>query len=290
MRGRYFDTVIQRFISRDPIKYEGGGLGMYAAYFLPNQLDPFGLEPCPCDCDRDPTGKITAPDVAPAINAMIQKVIDDAAAKPGATQNSIAIAVNAELISGMGITGIESQLKSGLISGGKQCPEIPFGKFKVGSATVFNIGGECVGSDKLGHFLEEGLNYYKLSVESGLGDAYANAWGEWTEGLIPAGMDSALHTWLTTGTMDMVFAGNVIPGYPIGDMYGTFGDQAANPFTGINTVLDPHGSASPADLSANAGGLEHAHDTATEQSRRQFVRILSLVANGGDDSAGCVVS
>ncbi|MEK7414665.1 MAG: RHS repeat-associated core domain-containing protein, partial [Planctomycetota bacterium] len=44
-RGRYYSPKIGRFISRDPIGYSDGA-SLYQAYFLPNQLDPSGLQIC----------------------------------------------------------------------------------------------------------------------------------------------------------------------------------------------------------------------------------------------------
>jgi RHS repeat-associated protein len=42
-RNRQYSPTLGRFIGRDEIGYLGGGLGLYAAYYIPNALDPLGL-------------------------------------------------------------------------------------------------------------------------------------------------------------------------------------------------------------------------------------------------------
>jgi RHS repeat-associated protein len=46
-RARYFDANLGRFISRDSIGYEGGGLSLYRSYYIPNKMDPYGEFPIP---------------------------------------------------------------------------------------------------------------------------------------------------------------------------------------------------------------------------------------------------
>ena len=41
-RNRYYHAQLGRFVTRDPIGYEGGGWNLYAAYFVPNRVDPHG--------------------------------------------------------------------------------------------------------------------------------------------------------------------------------------------------------------------------------------------------------
>jgi RHS repeat-associated protein len=67
-RGRYYHPLIQRFISEDPVEFEGGDMNLYA-YVLNNPLlyvDPFGLThdtiPGGCmnptaSCRRPPPGR-----------------------------------------------------------------------------------------------------------------------------------------------------------------------------------------------------------------------------------------
>jgi RHS repeat-associated protein len=43
VKARMYSSVLGRFISRDPIKYRGGGMGLYSAYFVPGRLDFSGM-------------------------------------------------------------------------------------------------------------------------------------------------------------------------------------------------------------------------------------------------------
>ncbi len=45
-RARYYEPVLGRFVSRDPIGYMGGGMSMYAGYMVPNSMDPTGYRAC----------------------------------------------------------------------------------------------------------------------------------------------------------------------------------------------------------------------------------------------------
>jgi RHS repeat-associated protein len=42
-RNRMWDTGLGRFVNRDPIRYAGGGMSLYAGYFVLNGADPAGL-------------------------------------------------------------------------------------------------------------------------------------------------------------------------------------------------------------------------------------------------------
>lgn len=123
----------------------------------------------------------------------------------------------------------------------------------IASASSIMLCGQCVGTDKVGHFFEEGMTYHHIKKQKG--EAYAIAWGYWTEGLVPPGMDMAMWTWLTTGTIDVYFLGN-IQNMNIAQTWATFGDE----FNG--TVLDPNGSAGMADLAANESGMAFYDDLA----------------------------
>lgn len=244
-----YSPGLGRFISRDSIGYNGGGYGLYGAYFAPNFMDPMGLEPCTCDCDPGQA------DVSGDINKMIQDVIDAAVAGGAKAQGDIRKAIEAGLIGGGGgfLTGIEAKVKAAVDAGtlkGKKCPP----KKGFGQAYVYVVCGQCIGSDKLGHFLEEGLAYLDISNDPKLGEAFAKAFGYWAEGLAPPGMTPDIYKWLTTGSTTLNFAGRSVT-VPNGSVYGAYGDQA--PVVGL---LDPNGSASPADLAANEAGLTFWRD------------------------------
>jgi hypothetical protein len=55
--------------------------------------------------------------------------------------------------------------------------------------TLLNIGGLCIGSDKLGHFFQQGRDYFHISRTLGLGERYAVGFGEWLEGIMPSDPD-----------------------------------------------------------------------------------------------------
>ena len=86
--------------------------------------------------------------------------------------------------------------------------------------------------------------YYTISVTLGKGDAYADAWGTLTEGMIPATLDEKM---LDGFIMTDIPArtGNWGGIMHLITQYANFGDD----LNGV--VLDPDGSASPADLAAN---------------------------------------
>lgn len=44
-KARYFETGMGRFISRDPAQYREMRMNLYAAYFVPNKMDPTGEIP-----------------------------------------------------------------------------------------------------------------------------------------------------------------------------------------------------------------------------------------------------
>ena len=60
--------------------------------------------------------------------------------------------------------------------------------------TVLNIDGLCVGSDKLGHFFQQGRDYFAISTLLGKGDAYAEGFGTWLEG--KASNDPEIQAWI----------------------------------------------------------------------------------------------
>jgi len=54
---RYYNIELGRFISRDTTEYRDGSESAYAAYFVPNQTDPFGQ--CPCEKVSEKRGQFT---------------------------------------------------------------------------------------------------------------------------------------------------------------------------------------------------------------------------------------
>ncbi len=50
-RARMYSPITGRFVGRDPLGYVDG-FGLYIAYFIPNRLDPWGLEDYQVDCGK----------------------------------------------------------------------------------------------------------------------------------------------------------------------------------------------------------------------------------------------
>jgi hypothetical protein len=93
------------------------------------------------------------------------------------------------------------------------------------------VCGLCIGADKLGHFFSEGWQYYWVSVLQKKGDAYADAWGQFSEGSDPApqGPNAA-----ATKAEMLKYIGQAYPQMPKGvnglattGVY-SYGDLAAN--------------------------------------------------------------
>lgn len=97
------------------------------------------------------------------------------------------------------------------------------------------LNGVCVGTDKLAHFIQQGWEYFRISVLDGRGDAVAERYGEWLEGKRPASDD----------TPDQAYFASLPSGKAVG--YGGFGRH----ITGV---------ISNADLAANKAGLQFFKD------------------------------
>lgn len=104
------------------------------------------------------------------------------------------------------------------------------------------LNGVCVGTDKLGHFFQQGWEYYALGVEQRQGEARAQRYGEWLEGVRPQAdyaPDEKLFRLQPSGR---------------GAGYGGFGRATS-------------GVISHADLAANLAGLHFYQDVATGRFR-----------------------
>jgi len=114
------------------------------------------------------------------------------------------------------------------------------------NAACMKLCGHCVGTDKIGHFIEEGLMY--AIVQSQKRDKkFALALGYWLEGMTPPGYhkDPDLQSFLAEGAF-MFISPTGHERLAIADKWAYFQDRG----------LDPNGGASPADIAANEGGLQ----------------------------------
>jgi hypothetical protein len=106
--------------------------------------------------------------------------------------------------------------------------------------TLINIGGLCIGSDKLGHFFQQGRDYFYIADTLGMGDSYAVGFGQWLEGIMPA--DPGIRAWIEQ--MDDAYwpgFARLVAGIPF--WQGVYG-------------LSTTGVYSNADLEANRNGME----------------------------------
>lgn len=104
------------------------------------------------------------------------------------------------------------------------------------------IHGICVGTDKLAHFIQQGWEYFRISVIEGHGDAMAERYGEWLEGRLARSEYAAEEAYFLT----------LPSGKSVG--YGGFGRT-------ISGVI------SHADLAANQAGLSFFKDLAAGHHR-----------------------
>jgi hypothetical protein len=266
-----------KWLSRDPIE-ERGGLNMHA--FIANQtlghIDVLGLAPAVCPCKEEQK------DSAAYINNLVQSTID-AGIRAGGTAQSVRLAIERTLIGGGGAikSGIEVNLNAAVnnktIDGVKCKCEFytPRGdklsvpnRLKIDSAPSILVCGQCIGTDKLGHFFEEGLAYYDIAKAKN--DAYAIAWGYWTEGTMDPETTGKIYQWLIKGQTTFNFAGKIIT-VKNWDLYASAGDSATFdtiallkkifPTFGAGVALDPNGTTSMADIAANEAGLQFWKDT-----------------------------
>ncbi|HEX6746778.1 MAG TPA: DUF4157 domain-containing protein [Longimicrobium sp.] len=122
--------------------------------------------------------------------------------------------------------------------------------------TVINLGGTCVGSDKLGHFFQQGHDYFTISTVMGKGDATAEAFGAWLEGKAPA--DPEIQAWIEEMTSR---------GWPGFDRM-KFGYAFWQGVFGLSTT----GVYAPADLAANSAGMAFYKKVYTDPNATFSVR------------------
>ena len=252
---RWYDILVGSWISEDPINFKGRdyNLHRYVGNSSLIYVDPMGLAFCTCGCCEGQK------DTADYVNALIQGVIDQAIKADGATHETVKQELINKLMQKPTIGDqVAKAASTGQIEGVKctwRSPNIKgFGSLELTGATMIVLCGHCVGTDKLEHFLETGLNYYIISQE--YNDDYAKAWGYWSEGLTPPNWNRSIANWLFEGITQNIYSWGILQKQQLNySWWGCLGDQ-----TGIgglaNTVIDPNGSASPADLAANESGLD----------------------------------
>jgi hypothetical protein len=104
------------------------------------------------------------------------------------------------------------------------------------------LNGVCVGTDKLGHFFQQGWEYFEIAVTLGKGEAVARRYGEWLEGIKPRESYEAEEAFFRTQKSGSMFG------------YGGFGRTMS-------------GVMSRADLEANLAGMRFYQDVAAGKFR-----------------------
>lgn len=206
---------------------------------LPNSLvDPLGLRAadCPCtDAMKNAEKKTTQ-----AINAIIRKILKQG----GRNRKDLETLLIKPHRFGLLTTRLEgivdSAIQNGTIVG------FPANNKLLDAPTIY-ICGQCIGSDKLGHFIEEGLLYYDIVHKHNKPVSYADAIGYLSEGLTPEGFDNPdLRDFLLNADITMNWVGREMPViFP--QAFSSFADR-------------PSMTASPGDLAANMAGLAFWED------------------------------
>lgn len=232
---RYYNPDLGRWLSKDPIE-EKGGLNLYA--FVANDgvnfTDELGLTPCPCPCDKN------TPDLTQQLNDIVNKELDYfSKANKGFMKSASTLRnfIEMKFISGgQGtLSGIEKILEKMTPS----CLGNPL------LSRVMKLCERCVGTDKIGHFFEEGLIYYDIAYTHKKGVDLAKKFGLWTEGMAINHLTADEFDFLERPNITVNHGGKQtkLPGFF--SLYGLLGDWG----------FDKNGDSSPADIAANESGL-----------------------------------
>ena len=193
---RYYDAAMGRWLNRDPITERGGIniIGMIGNDVI-NYFDIMGLLAAVCPC------KEGQKDISQNINNYVNGII-----KQGNKPEEIAQKIQDNIVGGLfsEATPIELKFMADIVTrkvDGNLCMCDLKPKGQIPAAPSIVVCGQCIGLDKIGHFFQQGLTYYRISKALGLGDAYAIAWGELSEGFIPPEMDAAMWDWFNYGDM-----------------------------------------------------------------------------------------
>jgi RHS repeat-associated protein len=217
---RYYAPAVGRWLGKDPIEEDGGIAlyGMVGNNTLSN-WDYLGLAGCRCKCKQGQ--KDLASDLNNHVNGIIR-----------AAKGDIMKVWNA-LVPSTGpwphLTGIESWLQN---THGKDMEGLGDILARAQWAGCMNLCSKCVGTDKVGHFFEEGYLYRLMSQAYGNGSGAK--WGEYSEGVSGRSLPGVTPP-------GFIFSGGSIPaGYV--PPKGFFGDHHTSKPIGL------------ADLEANAAG------------------------------------
>ena len=248
VRYRYLHPTLGRWLSKDIIQERAGfNLFSYVRNYPLNLVDYLGLAPAVCSC------KEGQPDVSNWVNNLVRGALSVVSDVPEAIRSAIENRLIKNFAAGPGNVhvGIEeltnSAIKDGNIYGNRcLCDNSP-----TESAPSIMVCGVCIGTDKLGHFFEEGLGYFDIATN--WNDDYAIAWGYWTEGLLAPNLTAETFSWLKHGRIPYFnFAGTIVRDRKNVDYWA----QATDVLPVTGALLDKYGGSSPSDLAANEKGLQ----------------------------------
>jgi RHS repeat-associated protein len=246
VRNRFLLPQVGTWNKRDPLGYVGGmALPTYCTSRPLQQRDPTGLWPSVCDCRPE------TPDATAIFNEHMTTIIERIWQLYRIGLGGLQELIESEFTSIVnGITLIESLLENAIITGllpGDRCicsirapTGLPGVDMEVKSASAMKLCGQCVGTDKLGHMFQQGLQLIQIGEKHG--DLYAEAIMLLAEGLGP-GNDPRMKE-VFAKILQGEFGSPPIPP-------GFFEDRWP-PFDG--RVLDLYGPSSPGDIEANQAG------------------------------------
>jgi RHS repeat-associated protein len=244
---RYYSPELGRWPSRDPIEERGGsnlhGFMLNAAL---DRWDYLGFTACSCKCDSSQT------DARDLLNERVNNSIQENGGKPQRIASDLIPNKRSRLTNR---TDIESDLEDsglGTDSGGP------------GQAKCIKLCGKCVGTDKVGHFFEEGRLYQRIDDEYGSGAGAR--WGEFAEGVGGA-------------------RNPVVSGYPAGSLVSA-GSLPTHTPTPHGVAGDHHTFGNPvgrADLAANKAGQDFWDRLRNDGSMMHF-DICEYVSDSWDEN------
>ncbi len=228
-RARHYNPELGKFQTRDRLGYIDG-MNLYTAYFAPNGIDPTGLRECDC---KNKNGCKGLKDARQKLNKFVNKKIQFA--KSNYKSTLMAVIHDSD--------DYESPLDLFWDMVAEDDPTqfvLPFGFIPLASThieneIIFNWSDEyrksnyhrkgkadcikitcpyrtqfaftrsyCIGTDKIGHFFQQGHQGYEIWKEAGLDSDAAKVLGkgylDWTEGLYkPTKQNEHITNWLKKG-------------------------------------------------------------------------------------------
>ncbi len=269
-RARYYDSGLGRFLSRDPIGFRSGDVNFYAYVRnrAPNASDALGFRDCYC---KNKCGNLVSS--TNLINDYINNIIE-LARRAAVARGRLDVqkwrltlwerfAKDVPNTGRAPMSGIENWVHGWLDLGEFGANRVVQGQLKYQSSTL-NVqfadcvkiecshGVYCLGTDKLGHFFQQGHMLYEVAVRKGR--KWAEYFGEWTEGLFtrtdpdPAEAEERVtaHQWLQKGQMNPPFHGHASS--HLFDYFEKWGGSLGK--------VAPFAQRSRPDLQANLGGMK----------------------------------